>query len=115
MVSVDQITNIQPIGDKDGDKDHIRLNYYSNLTYLECQGDKCRMHAYQMTGYHCLSCYDMLTEDEWKPLSSYNVEVVDGPSVVNCYGNRCRLNNSVIYCESCNGIRLDENGYAYGF
>ena len=85
--------------------------YYTNITYFSCYSGMCKVNAFQSTGYHCLTCNEEeLEENNWKPLYTYDItqNITDGPTTVNCEGLKCRLNNEVIYCESCNGERYNE-------
>ncbi len=88
--------------------DTRKKQYYLNIVYVNCHGNRCRVNAFQSTGYHCTSCYDKLKKNQWRTLDSYDI-VEHEPTIVNCEGDKCRLNNNTIYCESCFGERHNED------
>jgi hypothetical protein len=94
-------------GDED-DEDAKRREYYEYIDNIECNGDKCRVHASAGFGYHCISCFGEITEDDWTPLPSYNTKI-NYKIIIYCNGEKCRLfaaggtsDKSGIFCYSCN-------------
>ena len=78
-------------------------DYYDSVTILHCNGDKCRIHAYDGLGFHCESCNESFYDIEHIPITIESFDSEE-PRIVNCHGNKCRLDGSEgIYCEDCCG------------
>lgn len=83
-------------------------NYYNNVITYECHGDKCRIHANDLTGLHCESCYGDLDEVNPKQLDEdFALEKkYDNIVTIECHGDKCRIHKRDglgYHCESCYG------------